>query len=165
MPIKVLRLLGLLCSALVLGLTLIHVLQWSGSAGLSGAAWLDVQHTFYGGFAIVGGVFEVLGLVATGTLGIIYLAKSQSIAAISPLLAAGCFVGTLHAFAFGNAPVNAKGGVVDRRNTSTELGGVPGKLGGSARNFRWTIAVAFLAMAISLVWGRHADTKVIATGR
>jgi hypothetical protein len=48
-----------------LGLTLTHDLQIAGKHNLGGAEWLHVQHTFYGGFAIVGGITEVLGLIST----------------------------------------------------------------------------------------------------
>jgi hypothetical protein len=61
--LKVLRLVGVLAAALVLGLTLTHVLQAPGSRGLDGATWLQVQHTFYGGFAVVGGTAEIAGLI------------------------------------------------------------------------------------------------------
>jgi hypothetical protein len=45
-----------LACSLVFGLTLTHVLQSPGSRSLDGPAWLAVQHTFYGGFAVVGGL-------------------------------------------------------------------------------------------------------------
>jgi hypothetical protein len=65
--LKTLRLIGLLASSVVFGLTLSHVLESPGNRALDGAAWLSVQHTFYGGFAIVGGVAEVIGFAATTT--------------------------------------------------------------------------------------------------
>src|SRR5579884_4075371 len=42
---------NLICAALVLGLTLTHDLEIPGKHMLSGAEWLNMQHTFYGGFA------------------------------------------------------------------------------------------------------------------
>src|SRR5437764_13077345 len=63
MLLKSLRFVSLLCAALALGLTLTHDLEIPGKQMLSGASWLVVQHTFYGGFAIVGGLAEVIGLL------------------------------------------------------------------------------------------------------
>src|SRR5699024_11700580 len=73
--IRVLQFSVLLCSALVMGLTLGHVLQSPGSLGLSGDEWLDVQHTFYGGFGVVGGISEVLGVVTAIALVVTLLAR------------------------------------------------------------------------------------------
>src|SRR5437868_1707482 len=68
MLVKTLRFVSLLCAALTLGLTLTHDLEIPGKQLLSGAGWLIVQQTFYGGFAIVGGIAEILGLISTGVL-------------------------------------------------------------------------------------------------
>lgn len=157
MFIKILRFLGLLCSALVLGLTLTHVLQSKGSAGLTGAEWLTVQNTFYGGFATVGGIAEVLGLLVMGTLGIICLAKHQGTAAIVPLLAAVCFAGTLLAFAFGNAPVNAKTAVWTAASLPQNWPAYRASWESAHTISAGLSAVAFLALAISLVWSRHSE--------
>ena len=54
MLVKTFRFVSLLCAALALGLTLTHDLEIPGKQLLSGADWLIVQQTFYGGFAIVG---------------------------------------------------------------------------------------------------------------
>ncbi len=97
--------LALTCSALVLGLTLAHVLQSPGSRSLSGAAWLDVQHTFYGGFALVGGVAETTGLLATTALAVL-VARPRGRAMVASLLAAAAMLGTLLSYWFGNRPVN-----------------------------------------------------------
>jgi len=102
----VLRLISLLACSLVLGLTVSHVLMSPGSRGLDGATWLNVQHTFYGGFGIVGGLAEVIGLVAT-TADAMYR-RRQFRAAIAPAFAALCFLGTLLSYFFGNRPVNTK---------------------------------------------------------
>jgi hypothetical protein len=106
--IRILRLILILCSGLVVGLTLTHVLQSPGSAGLSARAWLDVQHTFYGGFAIVGGVCEIVALLSAVALAILHLIRREHRAAIMPAVVAVCFVGALVAFAVGNEPVNAQ---------------------------------------------------------
>ena len=74
------------------------------ASSLDGAEWLNVQHTFYGGFAIVGGIAEVLGLISTGVL--LILLRSQRTSFILTLLAALSFLGMLALFAFGNNPLN-----------------------------------------------------------
>ena len=103
---KLLRFVSLLAAAVVFGLTLSHVLESAGSRGLDGATWLTVQHSFYGGFAIVGGVFEVIGLVATTTDAIYRRRRLR--AAAAPAFAALCFLGALLSYFFGNRPVNGK---------------------------------------------------------
>ncbi len=104
---RVMRFVSLVCCALVFGLTLSHVLQAPGSRGLDGPTWLLVQHTFYGGFAVVGGFAEILGVVAATTLALL-LRRSGASAPLPPLVAALCLLGTLAAYGFGNRPVNAK---------------------------------------------------------
>ena len=104
MLVKTLRFLSLVCAALVLGLTLTHNLEIPGKHLLSGAEWLAVQQTFYGGFAIVGGMAEILGLLSTGLL--LFLLRKQRVALALTLVAALCFAGTLALFAFGNNPLN-----------------------------------------------------------
>lgn len=101
---RTLRFVAITCAALVLGLTLTHVLEAPGKAQLSGAEWLAIQHTFYGGYAVVGGIAEVVGLVASLILA--YLLRAERAAAGLALLAALSFAGTLLAFAFGNNPLN-----------------------------------------------------------
>jgi hypothetical protein len=88
---KALRLIGLLASALVFGLTLTHVLQSPGNRGLDGPTWLAVQHTFYGGFAIVGGISEVVGVVATTADAV--TSRRRPRAAVAPAFAAVCLLG------------------------------------------------------------------------
>src|SRR5699024_12425535 len=63
--IRILQFCTLVCSALVMGLTVTHVLQSPGSRGLSGEEWLDVQHTFYGGLAVVGAICAAPCLIFT----------------------------------------------------------------------------------------------------
>lgn len=106
MLVKTLRFVSLLCAALVMGLTITHDLEIPGKQQLSGAEWIQVQHTFYGGFAIVGGVGETLGLLSAGVL--VYLLREQRSAMILTLIAALCFAGTLVVFAFGNQPINVQ---------------------------------------------------------
>src|SRR5712691_5748456 len=100
MLVKTLRFLSFVCAALVLGLTLTHDLEIPGKQLLSGAEWLTVQQTFYGGFAMVGGMAEILGLLSTGFL--LFLLRKQRVALGLTLVAALCFVGMLALFAFGN---------------------------------------------------------------
>jgi ribose/xylose/arabinose/galactoside ABC-type transport system permease subunit len=104
MLLKTLRFVSLLCAALALGLTLTHDLEIPAKQMLSGANWLAVQHTFYGGFAIVGGLAEVIGLLSTAIL--LPLLRTQRAAFILTLVAAFCFAGMLALFAFGNNPLN-----------------------------------------------------------
>src|SRR5699024_992003 len=101
---RILYLLALVCSALVLGLTLTHVLQSPGSRSLSGAEWLDVQHTFYGGFAMVGGAAEIVGLLAAAVLGVLVVRRWGRVG-FAPLLTAASLLGTLMVYWFGNRPV------------------------------------------------------------
>ncbi|HEX5503628.1 MAG TPA: hypothetical protein VFW96_13475 [Thermomicrobiales bacterium] len=93
MSLNILLFGGLVCAALVLGLTLAHVLEAPGKRQLGGAAWLAVQHTFYGGFALVGGVAEVLGLLTTA--GSLPLLRRRRTAFLLTLVGALCFLGTL----------------------------------------------------------------------
>ncbi len=104
MLLKTLRFVSLLCAALAVGLTLTHDLEIPAQQMLSGANWLTVQHTFYGGLAIVGGLAEVIGLLSTGIL--LLLLRTQRTAFILTLVATLCFAGMLALFAFGNSPLN-----------------------------------------------------------
>ena len=104
--VKILRLMGVLAAAVVLGLTLAHVLQAPGSRGLDGPAWLQVQHTFYGGFAVAGAAAEIAGLVATAAAAVVLRHRART--ALAHAVAAACLLGTLLAYWFGNRPVNAK---------------------------------------------------------
>lgn len=89
---------------LQLGLTLTHDLEIPGKRMLSGAEWLTVQQTFYGGFAIMGGMAEILGLLSTCLL--LFPLRQQRVALALTLVAALCFAGMLALFAFGNNPLN-----------------------------------------------------------
>jgi hypothetical protein len=104
--LRTLRFVGLLAVATVSGLTLSHVLQSPGSSALDGRTWLLVQHTFYGGFAVVGGTAEILGLAATA--GDAVLSRRRGRGALPPAVAALCLAGTLVAYFVGNRPVNAR---------------------------------------------------------
>lgn len=104
MVLKCLRFVSLVCAALAMGVTVAHDLEIPGKDLLSGAAWLTVQNTFYGGFALVGGVTEVLGLISAGILA--WFLRRQRSAFLLTLLAALCFAGMLAVFAFGNQPIN-----------------------------------------------------------
>ena len=104
MLVKTTRFVSLLCAALVLGLTLTHDLEIPGKQQLSGAEWLVVQQTFYGGFAIVGGVAQIVGFISTGVL--LPLLHKRRTAFVLTLVATLCFAGMLALFAFGNNPLN-----------------------------------------------------------
>jgi hypothetical protein len=86
-----------------LGLTLTHDLEVPGKHSLDGSEWLNVQHTFYDGFAIVGGIAEVLGLISTG---VVSAAAGERTSFILTLMAALSFLGMLALFAFGSNPLN-----------------------------------------------------------
>ncbi|WP_157071167.1 hypothetical protein [Alicyclobacillus acidiphilus] len=103
---KVPAFISIVCAALTLGLTLTHVLEIPGQRQLRGGEFLTVQHTFYGGFAIVGAISEMTGFIVTvGTL-IFVLRNRKDI--VQVLTAALCFLGTLLSYWFGNRPINAK---------------------------------------------------------
>lgn len=104
MLLKTTRFVSLFCAALALGLTVTHDLEIPGKQMLSGADWLTVQRTFYGGFAIVGGVAEVLGLISTGVL--LSLLRKRRTAFVLTLVAAISFAGMLALFALGHNPLN-----------------------------------------------------------
>lgn len=154
--IRALQFCVLLCSALVMGLTLSHVLQSPGSRGLSGAEWLDVQHTFYGGFAVVGGISEFLGLVTAIALIVTLLVRRLMRAAVAPAIATVCFIGMLLSYWFGNRPVNAK--IVSWTASS---------LPPDWQSYRDTwetahavtaglAALAFVAVAVAIIWHRKS---------
>ncbi|MFD1675317.1 DUF1772 domain-containing protein [Alicyclobacillus fodiniaquatilis] len=103
---KTLTFIGILCASLTLGLTLTHVLEIPGKRQLNGAEWLTVQRTFYGGFAIVGAICEILGLIIC-VVSVLLIIKHRR-ALIVYLTASLCFLGTLLSYWFGNRPINAK---------------------------------------------------------
>jgi hypothetical protein len=104
--VPALRAVAVVCAGVVAGLALAHVLQRPGSSALDGPTWLAVQHTFYGGFAVVGGVAEVVGLLAAGAA--LVLARRERESRPPLALATAGLAGTLVAYAVGNAPVNAR---------------------------------------------------------
>ena len=104
MFVKILRFASLFFAALLMGLTIAHDLEIPGKHLLNGAEWIQMQNTFYGGFAIVGAVTEVGGLILTVIL--LFLLRRQRVNFILTLVAALCFAGTLIVFALGNQPIN-----------------------------------------------------------
>lgn len=153
------QLLALTCAALVFGLTLTHVLQSPGSRGLDGAQWLTVQHTFYGGFAVIGGAAEVTGLGATIVLAVYAWLHRRRSEAIAPAVAAVCFLGTLLSYFFGNRPVNEQVAVwtadtlppdwVAYRDICETAHGISAIFGG----------LAFFMLAIALIWARRVPVE------
>ncbi len=93
-----------ICSALALGLTLAHVLEIPGKRHLSGAEWLRVQQSFYFGYAIVGAIAEVGGLLAS--LGIVAIERRERMSTIWPVVSAIGFGGMLGTYWLGNRPLN-----------------------------------------------------------
>ena len=106
MTLKAFRFISLFCAALAFGLAIAHVLEIPGKRELSGPEWLKIQHTFYGGFAVVGGIAEIFGLIATAA--IFFFVWKHRTTFLQTLVGALCFVGMLLAYWFGNRPVNAK---------------------------------------------------------
>ncbi|GHO95831.1 hypothetical protein KSF_058790 [Reticulibacter mediterranei] len=104
MVVNIVRFVSMTCAALAFGLTFAHDLEIPGKEQLSGAEWWRVQQTFYGGFAVVGGGAEVLGLISSGLLA--YLLRKRRTALILALVAIVSFAGMLAVFAFGNNPLN-----------------------------------------------------------
>jgi hypothetical protein len=104
MLLKLLRFVSLIGAALALGLTLAHDLEIPGKQQLSGDQWWVVQQTFYGGYAIVGGVAEVLGLMTTGSLA--FLLRQSRTSFILMGIATISFAGMLALFAWGLNPLN-----------------------------------------------------------
>jgi hypothetical protein len=100
--VPTLRAVAVVCAGLVAGLALAHVLQRPGASRLDGPTWLAVQHTFYGGYAVVGGTAEIVGLLAATTGA--FLARTR----LPFVMGAVGFAGTLVAYVVGNAPVNAQ---------------------------------------------------------
>lgn len=106
MALKIARCIALFLASIGFGLTLAHVLEAPGERALSSGAWLAVQHNYYGGFAIVGAIAEIGGLIAT--LVILYLARNRQALAMWTLIAALGPVAMLIFYFIGNAPLNAR---------------------------------------------------------
>ncbi len=111
---RITRFIAIVCTALVFGLTLTHVLQAPGSKSLPPHTWLDVQHTFSGGFAIVGGFAEIVGMFACLLLAVLVWRQDRRTTAAArfwpwgvPALAGLGLFGTLISYWVGNRPVNA----------------------------------------------------------
>lgn len=151
--IDLLLFIALVCSGLVFGLTLTHVLQDPGSRGLDATAWLDVQHTFYGGFAVIGGVGEIGGLFIAGAMSVALFTQRVVAGGVRAGIAALCFLGMLLAYFFGNRPVNAAVAGWTTRSIPADW---------SAYRNAWEVAhaasavlaaAAFALLAVSAVWG------------
>lgn len=64
MLVSVTRFVGIFCAALAFGLTLTTDLKIQVKRVLKGAQWLGVQHSLYGGSAVVGRLAEAIGLIS-----------------------------------------------------------------------------------------------------
>jgi hypothetical protein len=106
MALKVLRFISLSFAVLGFAVTFAHVLQIPGQRALDAAAYLQVAHTFYGGYAVTGAVAEIGGLVAT--LLVLYLVRGRRVAFTLTLIAVLCPLAMLLFFFVGNAPLNAQ---------------------------------------------------------
>lgn len=157
---RVLRLAAVLCTATVFGLTLSHVLQSPGSRGLPPEAWLAVQHTFYGGFAIVGGAAEILGMLAALALAALLWRAGRAggpragrVSSWIPSAVAGlAMFGTLVAYWVGNRPVNAKVAVWTMETLPTDWSSYRSLWENAHAVSAVLSAVAFLALLVPLVW-------------
>lgn len=157
---RALRLFAIVCAALVFGLTLSHVLQSPGSRGLPPGAWLEVQHTFYGGFAVVGGVAEIVGLLAALMLAVWLWRSSRASAAatgrtsswIPPAIAGLALFGTLVAYWVGNRPVNAKVATWTNATLPADWSSYRAQWENAHAVSALLSAVAFLALLVPVVW-------------
>lgn len=104
MLLKTARFMSLICAALALGLTTAHVLERPGKTQLTADEWLQVQHTFYGGFAVAGGLAETVGLVAS--IGCLALLGNDRLGGWLSAPGVAGFAGMLVGCAFGNRPIN-----------------------------------------------------------
>jgi hypothetical protein len=95
---------GLAFAAVGFGLTVAHFLEIPGKRQLTAAEWLDVQHSFYGGFAIFGAIAEVGGLLVS--LALVARGRRQGCSSPWPIIAALAFAGMLVDYWFGNRPLN-----------------------------------------------------------
>ena len=154
MMLKMTRFVSLICAALACGLTMTHNLEMPGKQLLSGANWLIVQHTFYGGFAIVGGVAEVLGLISTGLLTSLLWKRRTGFTLT--LIAAISFAGMLALFVFGNNPLNQQIAITAYVESITkegiDAGGHPiGKIGPVPEGLvAWTVGIG--ACVVFTLW-------------
>lgn len=96
--------LAFICAAIALGLTLAHVLEIPGKRQLSGEEWLQIQQTFYLGYAIVGAIAEVGGLLAS--FGIVATERRERVSTFWPVISAIGFAGMLGTYWLRNRPLN-----------------------------------------------------------
>lgn len=93
----VILLIATVLSGLSAGLSLSHVLEIPGKHSLNGQEFLQVQHTFYGGYAIFGAVAWILIILISLFVGI-RLFNLRRPVAILCLSAAVCFLIALGIF-------------------------------------------------------------------
>jgi hypothetical protein len=153
--LKTLRFVSLTCAAIVLGLTLAHVLEAPGKRQLSGAEWVVVQNTFYPGFAVLGGVGEVAGLLCSGALAM--MERHRRFGGVLAAVAAIAFAGTLLSYAFGNRPINDQVAVWTAASLPPDW---------TSYRDRWdaahTLAAALSAIAfVTLLVAALADSSVV----
>ena len=77
-------------------MTVAHILEIPGKRQMSGGEWLTVQQTFYDGFAIVGGIVEVGGLLTS--LGLIAIERRRRARVWLPVVSTIGFAGMLGAY-------------------------------------------------------------------
>lgn len=96
---------NLVLVGLLAGVVLTHPLEWPGKRLLTGSEWLATQNHLYGGYALYGGVAEVLGLLLSVLLGV-WLLRSGDGRAWLCLTAAAAIAAMLAVFALEIQPIN-----------------------------------------------------------
>jgi hypothetical protein len=105
MRLRLVRFLGLLATALTLGLAFCHVMEIPGKLRLSGAEWLAVQHNLYIAFGPPLGAGIEIAAIALAWLTVL-LVRRRHPAFAWTLAAAFCVTAGLVAWGLVVAPVN-----------------------------------------------------------
>lgn len=93
MILKIVRLINLLCAALISGIAFCHALELPNKMTLPADTWLIVQQILYRGFGAKAGPIEVCAIVSS--LMLLFLVRKRQIAFIWTLVASVCFVAGL----------------------------------------------------------------------
>ena len=93
MILKIVRLINLLCAALIAGIAFCHALELSNKMTLPADTWLNVQQVLYRGFGAKAGPIEVGAVVSS--LMLLFLVRKRQVTFIWTLTASVCFVAGL----------------------------------------------------------------------
>ena len=104
MILKIVRLINLLCAALISGIAFCHALELSNKITLPADTWLTVQQVLYRGFGAKAGLIEV-GAVAS-SLVLLFLVRKRRATFLWTLIASICFVAGLMLWFRIISPVN-----------------------------------------------------------